>query len=281
MTRENVASHLQKYRLYLKKIAGYQDKERIDPDVLQKIHECNVHHMAIQQSFHYNPHHPSAGMYGSPVGPEHDPCASGDNIFASFGAFPATLGSAKQALAQMRSSSGATLHAASVPAGEGDRSLEGMDDDCGSIEGRTADPYSSTGIADVVPMVDRVISPNQGVISPEMHASAAHAGPGTALAPSGAPVPSDRPVSPTVTKAINNGGHFDPQQGWQYPPLPQQHMARSDPLQTNRKLDVDPEHSDILPLVGSLTHEHRLQYDTMPPVCSSIEMTHNIQNLSM
>jgi SHAQKYF class myb-like DNA-binding protein len=39
MTRENVASHLQKYRLYLKKIGGYTEKDKVDHDDLQKLHE--------------------------------------------------------------------------------------------------------------------------------------------------------------------------------------------------------------------------------------------------
>ena len=30
---------LQKYRMYLKKIGGYSDKDKVDPDALQAIHE--------------------------------------------------------------------------------------------------------------------------------------------------------------------------------------------------------------------------------------------------
>eukprot|EP00890_Picochlorum_soloecismus_P001593 jgi/Picsp_1/2434/NSC_05895-R1_protein len=50
MTRENVASHLQKYRLYLKKIGGYTEKDKVDHDELQKLHETNVEQMASHQA---------------------------------------------------------------------------------------------------------------------------------------------------------------------------------------------------------------------------------------
>lgn len=50
MTRENVASHLQKYRLYLKKIGGYTEKDKVDHDDLQKLHETNVEQMASHQA---------------------------------------------------------------------------------------------------------------------------------------------------------------------------------------------------------------------------------------
>ncbi len=39
MSRENVASHLQKYRMYLKKVAGYPPNARLTPQLLQSIHE--------------------------------------------------------------------------------------------------------------------------------------------------------------------------------------------------------------------------------------------------
>ena len=54
MTRENVASHLQKYRLYLKKIGGYTEKDKVDHDELQKLHEVGFFlHSAIAFLFLY------------------------------------------------------------------------------------------------------------------------------------------------------------------------------------------------------------------------------------
>ena len=38
MTRENVASHLQKYRIWLKRLAGYPPGARVPPDMLQQVH---------------------------------------------------------------------------------------------------------------------------------------------------------------------------------------------------------------------------------------------------
>ncbi|KAI7842370.1 hypothetical protein COHA_004009 [Chlorella ohadii] len=49
MTRENVASHLQKYRLYLRRLGGLSDRDRVDADALQRLHEQNVQQMAAQQ----------------------------------------------------------------------------------------------------------------------------------------------------------------------------------------------------------------------------------------
>ncbi|BDA50754.1 probable two-component response regulator ORR24 at C-terminar half [Coccomyxa sp. Obi] len=46
MTRENVASHLQKYRLYLKRLAGYPSAARLPLDTLQQVQQ------AIQQQGH-------------------------------------------------------------------------------------------------------------------------------------------------------------------------------------------------------------------------------------
>ena len=44
MTRENVASHLQKYRLHLKRSAGYPAAARISPEVLQQLQQvANTH----------------------------------------------------------------------------------------------------------------------------------------------------------------------------------------------------------------------------------------------
>lgn len=39
MTRENVASHLQKYRQYLKRMAGYPANVKVSHDDLQKIQQ--------------------------------------------------------------------------------------------------------------------------------------------------------------------------------------------------------------------------------------------------
>lgn len=39
MTRENVASHLQKYRLYLKKIGGLTSNAKVTPEALQVIQQ--------------------------------------------------------------------------------------------------------------------------------------------------------------------------------------------------------------------------------------------------
>eukprot|EP00887_Chlorella_sp_A99_P004595 scaffold4.g4595.t1 len=44
MTREN------KYRLYLKKLGGHTEKDKVDVDELQKLHEKNVQQMAQQQA---------------------------------------------------------------------------------------------------------------------------------------------------------------------------------------------------------------------------------------
>lgn len=54
MTRENVASHLQKYRLYLKKNGGYTAKDKISSDRLQELHEENVQRMASQEAMQQN-----------------------------------------------------------------------------------------------------------------------------------------------------------------------------------------------------------------------------------
>lgn len=75
MTRENVASHLQKYRLYLKKIGGYHEKDKIEAEVLQSIHEHNVQQMAAQQAMQ----HSLAAMSGGYVG--------GAEPYAAFGGY--------------------------------------------------------------------------------------------------------------------------------------------------------------------------------------------------
>ena len=51
ISRENVASHLQKYRIYLKRVAGHSHNEVLQPEVLQRLHERNVQQMAAQQVF--------------------------------------------------------------------------------------------------------------------------------------------------------------------------------------------------------------------------------------
>ena len=45
MTRENVASHLQKYRLHLKRSAGYPADARLSPDDLQRLQQ--VRHVVL------------------------------------------------------------------------------------------------------------------------------------------------------------------------------------------------------------------------------------------
>ncbi|KAL3145876.1 hypothetical protein ABBQ38_015246 [Trebouxia sp. C0009 RCD-2024] len=47
MTRENVASHLQKYRLYLKKLGGYAANAKTSPEALQQVQQ-----QALQQQAH-------------------------------------------------------------------------------------------------------------------------------------------------------------------------------------------------------------------------------------
>ncbi len=42
MTRENVASHLQKYRLYLKKLGGYPANAKTTPEALQQVQQVWV-----------------------------------------------------------------------------------------------------------------------------------------------------------------------------------------------------------------------------------------------
>ena len=42
MTRENVASHLQKYRLHLKRTAGYPPEARLSPDALQQLQQVGA-----------------------------------------------------------------------------------------------------------------------------------------------------------------------------------------------------------------------------------------------
>lgn len=54
MTRENIASHLQKYRMYLKKMGGYSSKEKVSNEKLQELHEANVREMASREAIQQN-----------------------------------------------------------------------------------------------------------------------------------------------------------------------------------------------------------------------------------
>ena len=49
MTRENVSSHFQKYRCYLKRLAGVSDNDALTPSVLQEAHEKAIMHHTSQQ----------------------------------------------------------------------------------------------------------------------------------------------------------------------------------------------------------------------------------------
>lgn len=50
MTRENVASHLQKYRLYLKRLAGFPAGAKVPPDTLQRVQQQAMQQLAQQQA---------------------------------------------------------------------------------------------------------------------------------------------------------------------------------------------------------------------------------------
>lgn len=50
MTRENVASHLQKYRLFLRKLGGFSSKDKLTVEQLQDLHEENIKRMATQEA---------------------------------------------------------------------------------------------------------------------------------------------------------------------------------------------------------------------------------------
>lgn len=58
MTRENVASHLQKYRLHLKRTAGYPAEARLSPDALQQLQQVSrgFNASAYQHSCTVSPH---------------------------------------------------------------------------------------------------------------------------------------------------------------------------------------------------------------------------------
>ncbi|KAK9861123.1 hypothetical protein WJX84_002536 [Apatococcus fuscideae] len=71
MTRENVASHLQKYRQYLKRMAGYPANVKVSHDDLQKIQQSVMEHeaaqQALQQSFGFFPMAPAPPMAFHPA----------------------------------------------------------------------------------------------------------------------------------------------------------------------------------------------------------------------
>lgn len=50
MTRENIASHLQKYRIYLKKLGGLSSKDKVTVEQLQELHEENIRRMATEEA---------------------------------------------------------------------------------------------------------------------------------------------------------------------------------------------------------------------------------------
>lgn len=62
MTRENVASHLQKYRLYLKKLGGYPANAKTTPEALQQVQQ-----QALQQQAHEAFQHSLSAMQGLPT----------------------------------------------------------------------------------------------------------------------------------------------------------------------------------------------------------------------
>ncbi|KAL0036823.1 hypothetical protein WJX77_000586 [Trebouxia sp. C0004] len=62
MTRENVASHLQKYRLYLKKLAGYPANAKTTPEALQQVQQ-----QALQQQAHEAFQQSLSAMQGLPT----------------------------------------------------------------------------------------------------------------------------------------------------------------------------------------------------------------------
>ena len=58
MTRENVASHLQKYRQYLKRLAGYPANARVPHDTLQAVQQVcreRCQHLQLQGAEHRGP----------------------------------------------------------------------------------------------------------------------------------------------------------------------------------------------------------------------------------
>ncbi|KAA6423792.1 MAG: g2-like myb-family transcription factor [Trebouxia sp. A1-2] len=62
MTRENVASHLQKYRLYLKKLGGYPANAKTTPEALQQVQQ-----QALQQQAHEAFQQSLSAMQGLPT----------------------------------------------------------------------------------------------------------------------------------------------------------------------------------------------------------------------
>ena len=52
MTRENVASHLQKYRQYLKRMAGYPANVKVSHEELQKIQQVVPSQLPFREEQH-------------------------------------------------------------------------------------------------------------------------------------------------------------------------------------------------------------------------------------
>lgn len=198
MTRENVASHLQKYRLYLKKIGGHSEKDRVDADALQALHEQNVQHMAAQQAMqqsmaavtgaggYHQQHVGGRFMAGLHHAPQHQYTTSGglDNLpldptaAAPMGAHPGVN----------------NLQNISGSGGGGGGGNGGSGGSGGHPSGN-----ANNGGGGGPPMI--YIAPGDIV---------------EGIPVSDIPVP--EPVSPTVTAALEAGGNFNPQ-GWQYPPM--------------------------------------------------------------
>ena len=201
MTRENVASHLQKYRLYLKKIGGHSEKDRIDPEVLQSLHEQNVQHMAAQQAMQ----HSMAAATGSAaylVGMHHH--AGHQHPYATAAAGTAAAGGPITGYGAHGGVYGAPI-TSSRPGVVGSDPMHYMG-------GSTAVqpvyvPPGPDNIVEGIPVSDLPVD-----------------------MPPGTTLPSTcEPVSPTVSAAVATGGPFN-LQGWQYPPLPIPDHVRGPPL---------------------------------------------------
>jgi SHAQKYF class myb-like DNA-binding protein len=189
MTRENVASHLQKYRLYLKKIGGHSEKDRVDADVLQALHEQNVQHMAAQQAMQQS----MAAATGGGGGGHHSQHLSG---------FMASLHHAPQH--QYTTTGGLDQHLPLDPTAAAPMGAHPGVNNLANINNNNMSGGSGSGL-----------HPNSKNGPPTIYIA-----PGDIV--EGIPVsdiPIPEAVSPTVTAALEAGGKFNPQ-GWQYPPLP-------------------------------------------------------------
>lgn len=202
MTRENVASHLQKYRLYLKKIGGHNEKDRVNADVLQALHEQNVQHMAAQQAMQQSMAAVTgAGAVG--VGGHHP-----QQLQNLGGGFMTGLQNAPQH--QYTTAGGVDnvpidpTAAAPMGAHPGVENLQNISGEAVGGSGASGQPSGNNrgggGNGSGPPMI--YIAPGDIV---------------EGIPVSDIPVP--EPVSPTVTAALEAGGNFNPQ-GWQYPPMP-------------------------------------------------------------